>query len=141
MSEIVDIRAREILDSRGNPTVEADVTLDSGACNFTSGGWDPNTRLLTIVADGAGGQTNVNNDESIALAGTTGMWQGALYGGGYKIRLSAGFQSSGPMIADEVVLNSSTVQQGFGTITQVPTGMPGNPLLVAQPDKPQLYSD
>ena len=31
MSEIVDIRAREILDSRGNPTVEADVTLDSGA--------------------------------------------------------------------------------------------------------------
>jgi hypothetical protein len=25
MSEIIDIRAREILDSRGNPTVEADV--------------------------------------------------------------------------------------------------------------------
>ena len=30
MSTIVDITAREILDSRGNPTVEADVTLDSG---------------------------------------------------------------------------------------------------------------
>ena len=30
MSIIVDITAREILDSRGNPTVEADVTLDSG---------------------------------------------------------------------------------------------------------------
>src|SRR5215207_5386130 len=30
MSSIIDIRAREILDSRGNPTVEADVTLDSG---------------------------------------------------------------------------------------------------------------
>ena len=30
MSTIVDISAREILDSRGNPTVEADVTLDSG---------------------------------------------------------------------------------------------------------------
>jgi enolase len=28
---IVDITAREILDSRGNPTVEADVRLDSGA--------------------------------------------------------------------------------------------------------------
>ncbi|MGH7634641.1 MAG: hypothetical protein ACRENC_12985, partial [Gemmatimonadaceae bacterium] len=25
MSDIVEIRAREILDSRGNPTVEADV--------------------------------------------------------------------------------------------------------------------
>ena len=31
MSTILDIRAREILDSRGNPTIEADVTLTSGA--------------------------------------------------------------------------------------------------------------
>jgi enolase len=31
MSQIVDIRAREIIDSRGNPTVEADVILESGA--------------------------------------------------------------------------------------------------------------
>jgi enolase len=31
MTEIVAIRAREILDSRGNPTVEADVVLESGA--------------------------------------------------------------------------------------------------------------
>jgi enolase len=30
MAEIVDIRAREILDSRGNPTIEADVILASG---------------------------------------------------------------------------------------------------------------
>jgi enolase len=31
MSTIVDIKAREILDSRGNPTIEADVYLASGA--------------------------------------------------------------------------------------------------------------
>jgi enolase len=31
MSSIVDVRGREILDSRGNPTVEAEVTLESGA--------------------------------------------------------------------------------------------------------------
>ena len=31
MTTIVDVRAREILDSRGNPTVEADVVLKSGA--------------------------------------------------------------------------------------------------------------
>ena len=31
MSMIVDIRGREILDSRGNPTVEAEVTLETGA--------------------------------------------------------------------------------------------------------------
>ena len=29
-TKISDIRAREIMDSRGNPTVEADVTLESG---------------------------------------------------------------------------------------------------------------
>ena len=31
MSAITEIRAREILDSRGNPTVEVDVTLETGA--------------------------------------------------------------------------------------------------------------
>jgi enolase len=31
MSEIIDVRAREILDSRGNPTVEADVLTADGA--------------------------------------------------------------------------------------------------------------
>ena len=31
MSTIIAVRAREILDSRGNPTIEADVTLASGA--------------------------------------------------------------------------------------------------------------
>ncbi|MET0026857.1 MAG: phosphopyruvate hydratase [Candidatus Thiodiazotropha sp.] len=31
MSEIVDVRAREILDSRGNPTIEADVITAEGA--------------------------------------------------------------------------------------------------------------
>ena len=31
MSEIRDVHAREILDSRGNPTVEVEVVLDSGA--------------------------------------------------------------------------------------------------------------
>lgn len=30
MAEIVDVKAREILDSRGNPTIEADVVLASG---------------------------------------------------------------------------------------------------------------
>ena len=31
MAKIVDVKAREILDSRGNPTVEADVLLDDGS--------------------------------------------------------------------------------------------------------------
>ncbi len=31
MTAIIDLHARQILDSRGNPTVEVDVILDSGA--------------------------------------------------------------------------------------------------------------
>src|SRR3954469_10283213 len=31
MTAIIDITAREILDSRGNPTIEVDVTLETGA--------------------------------------------------------------------------------------------------------------
>ncbi|MBX3328717.1 MAG: phosphopyruvate hydratase, partial [Nitrospira sp.] len=31
MSEIREIRGRQIIDSRGNPTIEAEVTLESGA--------------------------------------------------------------------------------------------------------------
>src|SRR5579885_3224024 len=31
MTAIIDIAAREILDSRGNPTIEVDVTLEDGS--------------------------------------------------------------------------------------------------------------
>src|SRR5580698_10611497 len=31
MSQIAQLRSREILDSRGNPTVEVDVTLEDGS--------------------------------------------------------------------------------------------------------------
>jgi len=31
MTAIIEIKAREIIDSRGNPTVEVDVTLENGA--------------------------------------------------------------------------------------------------------------
>ena len=41
MSNISDIHAREVLDSRGNPTVEAEVTLADG------------TKRLAIVPSGA----------------------------------------------------------------------------------------
>ena len=36
MSEIIDVMAREILDSRGNPTVEVDVLLETGIIGTAS---------------------------------------------------------------------------------------------------------
>ena len=37
MPSIIDVYAREVLDSRGNPTVEVEVTTESGACKRNSG--------------------------------------------------------------------------------------------------------
>jgi enolase len=39
MCQIIDIRAREILDSRGNPTIEADVFLESGVMGRARAEW------------------------------------------------------------------------------------------------------
>src|SRR2546427_12638440 len=54
MSGIKEIRAREILDSRGNPTVEADVVLESGARGRAAGpsGASTGTREALELRDG-----------------------------------------------------------------------------------------
>ena len=54
MSRISDIRAREILDSRGNPTVEVDVLLDSGALGRAAvpSGASTGTREAVELRDG-----------------------------------------------------------------------------------------
>jgi enolase len=54
MSSIVDIVAREILDSRGNPTVEADVLLESGVIGRAAvpSGASTGTREAVELRDG-----------------------------------------------------------------------------------------
>ena len=54
MSAITDIRAREVLDSRGNPTVEADVILKSGAIGRAAvpSGASTGTREAIELRDG-----------------------------------------------------------------------------------------
>ena len=36
MSAIINIHGREVLDSRGNPTVEAEITLESGVVSYVA---------------------------------------------------------------------------------------------------------
>ncbi len=54
MSAIKEIKAREILDSRGNPTIEADVTLKSGAHGWAAvpSGASTGTREALELRDG-----------------------------------------------------------------------------------------
>ena len=56
MSEIVEVRAREILDSRGNPTVEVDVVLETGAMGRAAvpSGASTGTREALELRDGDG---------------------------------------------------------------------------------------
>ena len=54
MSKIAKIQAREILDSRGNPTVEADVYLESGAtaCSAVPSGASTGSKEALELRDG-----------------------------------------------------------------------------------------
>ena len=54
MSEINEVRAREILDSRGNPTVEVEVLLESGALGRAAvpSGASTGTREALELRDG-----------------------------------------------------------------------------------------
>src|SRR5437588_4319066 len=81
MSSIVDVVAREILDSRGNPTIEADVLLESGVMGRAAvpSGASTGSREAVELRDGDrqryGGQgvlkavENVNTEISEAIVG------------------------------------------------------------------------
>ncbi len=81
MSSIVDIVAREILDSRGNPTVEADVLLESGVMGRAAvpSGASTGSREAIELRDGDKGRylgkgvmqavENINTEISEAIIG------------------------------------------------------------------------
>ncbi|MEK9765047.1 MAG: phosphopyruvate hydratase, partial [Thalassolituus sp.] len=90
MAKIVDIKAREVLDSRGNPTIEADVTLEGGffgtAC--APSGASTGTREALELRDGDKSRylgkgvlkavANVNDTIKPALIGMDALDQRAL---------------------------------------------------------------
>ena len=90
MAKIIDIKAREVLDSRGNPTIEADVTLEGGffgtAC--APSGASTGTREALELRDGDKSRylgkgvlkavANVNDTIKPALIGMDALDQRAL---------------------------------------------------------------
>ena len=82
MSEIIEIRGREILDSRGNPTVEADVITADGAIGraVAPSGASTGSREALELRDGdnnrflgKGVQTAVNNVNTMLQDALRGM--------------------------------------------------------------------
>jgi len=90
MSNITEVRGREIIDSRGNPTVEADVVLASGAkgrAAVPSGASTGAREAVELRDDDAsrfGGKgvlkavANINGELASALIGQDGLNQAAL---------------------------------------------------------------
>jgi len=90
MSRITDIRGREIIDSRGNPTVEADVILDTGVLGRAAvpSGASTGTREAVELRDGDqtryGGKgvlkavAHVNTQLKAALVGQDPRDQGGI---------------------------------------------------------------
>lgn len=90
MANIIDIKAREVLDSRGNPTIEADVTLEGGffgtAC--APSGASTGSREALELRDGDKSRylgkgvlkavANVNGVVKDALVGMNALDQAAL---------------------------------------------------------------
>ncbi|HEY7740715.1 MAG TPA: phosphopyruvate hydratase [Steroidobacteraceae bacterium] len=90
MSRITDIRGREIIDSRGNPTVEADVMVDGGATGRAAvpSGASTGTREAMELRDGdakrflgrgvLGAVANVNGALRDALVGRDALDQSGI---------------------------------------------------------------
>ena len=89
MSVISSIHARQILDSRGNPTVEVEVVLESGARGLAAVPSGASTGEFEAVELRDGGEAwagkgvsravaNVNGEIAVALVGARAAEQGAL---------------------------------------------------------------
>ena len=81
MSEIVDIRGREILDSRGNPTIEADVITANGAIGraMVPSGASTGSREALELRDGDKGRY-LGKGVLQAVANVNGALRDALIG-------------------------------------------------------------
>jgi hypothetical protein len=105
-----------------------------GQCEFAS--WDPNKELLTVVTDGFGGLAGAGNG---ILIDNNAQFQGGLYAT-YDVEYVNNARSDGPIIGRTVKLSNNVQNDQFPTITVVPIGMPGNPIVYAEPQAPELYA-
>src|SRR2546430_9863190 len=80
MSAVADVRARQILDSRGNPTVEVEVHLDSGAFGRAAVPSGASTGQFEAVELRDGGQAYGGKGVTQAVANVEGELAGAVPG-------------------------------------------------------------
>jgi enolase len=80
MSSIADVRARQILDSRGNPTIEVDVLLESGAVGRAAVPSGASTGVHEAVELRDGGEAYGGKGVTKAVANANGELREAVLG-------------------------------------------------------------
>lgn len=123
----------------------AKLTADGTDCDYA--GWDPNSTMVAVIADGdgsiagAGSQTGSTTDgggNGIKLVNNV-RFQGAVQATN-AIQLQNNGRVDGPMIGETIVVDNNVTPDSFPTITTVPSGLPGNDAMYAQPQPPQKFS-
>jgi hypothetical protein len=108
--------------------------ISGSDCDFAA--WNPNTEMLTFVVNGNGGQAETGNS---ILMDNNGEFQGGLFATN-AVDFRNNSRSDGPIIGSTVKFNNNVQNDQFPTITVVPVGMPGSPVIYAQPNQPQLFA-
>jgi enolase len=129
MIRIRDIRGREILDSRGNPTIEADVWLESGSCGRAAvpSGASTGTREAVELRDGDPQRYlgrgvrkavgHVNGEIKAALVGAEFADQAAL---DERLRVLDGSDNKARLGANAILAASLAVAHAVAKEQQVP---------------------
>src|SRR5258706_13489053 len=103
MTAIADIHAREILDSRGNPTVEVEVTLDSGAMG----------RAAVPSGASTGAHEAVEKRDGGARYGGRGVREAGGAGNGEIFDALSGFYAADQLAIDPTLIElARTPKQG-----------------------------
>jgi len=101
-----------------------------------SAGWNPDYEMLMIVANGNGSQ--VNPGDSIQMDNNF-SYQGGLYGVN-AVEFGNNDSVDGPIVGSQILLSNNLTTNSFPTITEVPSGMPSNNAVYAQPNPPQGFT-
>jgi hypothetical protein len=109
-------------------------TVSGAGCNFA--GWNPDFDMFMIVANGNGGQ--VNPGDSI-LIDNNYSYQGGLYGTN-AVEFGNNVNVDGPIVGSQILLSNNLTTNAFPNISVVPSGMPSNNQVYAQPNPPQGFT-
>lgn len=117
--------------------------FSSKDCDWSTPGtghWDVSQNFLQLVAGvvGGGGQSETP-DSSTSVELSSAGYQGGITAN-LKTDIGSSTTTQGPLVQRSMTLGQSLVTKGFGTLTDVPTATPDNPIAAFKVKPPTFYS-